>query len=248
MENERFGRTRALLGEEKFGRLQRGVGDGGWARRRGRLCVGSALARAGIGHLILVDFDIVEPSNLNRQILALHSTLGRKKRTRRRGGCVTSIPIAGLQSKICLSIGTTWNSCLISRWTWWWTPLIPFNPKCGLIEYLLQQQIPFISSMGAALKTDPSAIRLQTLNQTKNCPLARFIRKRLKRTRMRSRQSCFVFARTKWCRFPTRRCLWKTSLRTAAGNAIPWDRCRRLPAIFGLTIANQVILRLSGYK
>ena len=78
MENERFGRTRALLGEEKFGRLQGasvmvvGLGAvGGYALE--------ALARAGIGHLILVDFDIVEPSNLNRQILALHSTLGRKK-------------------------------------------------------------------------------------------------------------------------------------------------------------------------
>ena len=85
MENERFGRTRALLGEEKFGRLQGasvmvvGLGAvGGYALE--------ALARAGIGHLILVDFDIVEPSNLNRQILALHSTLGRKKRTRRRAG------------------------------------------------------------------------------------------------------------------------------------------------------------------
>ena len=79
MENKSFGRTKALLGEEKFARLQNakvmivGLGAvGGYALE--------ALARAGVEHLVLVDFDRVEESNINRQILALTSTVGRKKR------------------------------------------------------------------------------------------------------------------------------------------------------------------------
>lgn len=75
---DRFMRTRALLGEEKMSRLQQasvmiiGLGAvGGYALE--------ALARAGIGHLTLVDFDVFDETNINRQILALDSTVGRQK-------------------------------------------------------------------------------------------------------------------------------------------------------------------------
>ena len=78
MENRRFLRTEALLGKEGMNRLKAakamiiGLGAvGGY--------VLEALARAGVGHLVLVDFDVFDESNINRQILALSSTIGRKK-------------------------------------------------------------------------------------------------------------------------------------------------------------------------
>lgn len=246
MESEIFGRTRALLGEERFGRLQEasvmvvGLGAvGGYALE--------ALARAGIGHLILVDFDIVEPSNLNRQILALHSTLGRKK------GELAAERVRDINPDCRITIKDMFiNRDNLEQLFDQPVDMVvdaidSLNPKCCLIEYLQQHEIPFISSMGAALKTDPSAIRLQTLNQTKNCPLARFIRKRLKR---------------RGCDLGKVVCVCSDEVVSVPETALfmedkPSDGGRQrhtmgsLPtvtAIFGLMMANQVILRLSGYK
>ncbi len=246
MENDSFGRTRALLGAEKFARLQKakvmivGLGAvGGYALE--------ALARAGIGNLVLVDFDKVEASNINRQILALNSTIGRKK------GELAAARVRDINPACKVTVRDVFVNAdnieeLLSEPVDFVIDAIDsLNPKCGLIEALQQKGIPFISSMGAALKTDPSLIRLQRLDQTRNCPLARFIRKRLKR---------------RGCDLGKIICVSSDEVVSVPESALfmedkPSDGGRQrhtmgsLPtvtAVFGLMIANEVILRLSAYN
>ncbi len=246
MENKRFGRTRALLGEENFARLQKssvmivGLGAvGGY--------VMEALARAGVGRLVLVDFDKVEESNINRQILALGSTVGRKKGELAAARVRDINPACEVVVKDMFVNAGNLPELLAEPVDLVVDAIDSLNPKCCLMEALLQKGVPFISSMGAALKTDPSMIRLQTLDQTRNCPLARFIRKRLKR---------------RGCDLKKIVCVSSDEVVSVPSGALfmedkPSDggRARHtmgsLPTvtgIFGLVIANEAIMRLSGRK
>ena len=121
------------------------------------------------------------------------------------------------------------------------------NPKCCLMEALYERGIPFISSMGAALKTDPSFIKCGTLSASKNCGLAKFIRKRLRKRGLEiSRINC-VYSDEQVC-------LPETAL-AFDGDDASAGRVRHtlgalptITAIFGLTIANYVITSLSGHR
>ncbi len=246
MENKSFARTKALLGDEKFARLQNakvmivGLGAvGGYALE--------ALARAGIGQLVLVDFDQVEESNINRQILALNSTLGYKKCAVAAARVHDINPACQVTVKDMFVNADNLEELLASPVDLVIDAIDSLNPKCHLIEVLQKKGIAFISSMGAALKTDPSKIRLQTLDKTRNCPLAKFIRKRLKR---------------RGCELGKIMCVSSDEVVSVPESALFMEdkpseggRCRHtmgsLPtvtAIFGLTIANEAILRLSGYR
>ena len=121
------------------------------------------------------------------------------------------------------------------------------NPKCCLMEALYERGISFISSMGAALKTDPSFIKCGTLSASKNCGLAKFIRKRLRKRGLEiSRINC-VYSDEQVC-------LPETAL-AFDGDDASAGRVRHtlgslptITAIFGLTIANYVITSLSGHR
>ena len=121
------------------------------------------------------------------------------------------------------------------------------NPKCCLMETLQQRGIPFISSMGAALKTDTSKIRLSTLAETRNCPLARFVRKRLKR-RGCDLQKIVCVSSDEAVSVPESALFMEEG---ASAGGRPRHTMGSLPtvtAVFGLMMANEAILRLSGYK
>lgn len=244
--NRGFMRTRALLGEEGFSRLQQssvmivGLGAvGGYTLE--------ALARSGIGKLILVDFDIVEESNLNRQILALHSTIGYKK-TEMAAARVRDInPNCQVEIVDMFVKSESLDSLLAHPVDFVVDAIDSLNPKCCLMEALQQRQIPFISSMGAALKTDPSAIRLQRLDETRNCHLARFIRKRLKRRGCNLRQIVCV-ASDEVSDLPETALFMEETEVESSCQRHTMGSLPTITAIFGLTIANEVILRLSGNK
>ncbi len=152
---DRLHRCRLLVGEENLAKLQHAtvmiVGCG---------AVGSfaieALARSGIGHIILVDFDEIEESNINRQLFATQNTLGHKKTTAARERIAAISPdIRVTELDIFFDAGT----------------LPPMLKDCSFND------IPFISSMGAARKTDPAQVKIAKLSKTIACPLARQIRK-----------------------------------------------------------------------
>ena len=178
--DERFMRTEILLGEDGMECLKNarvmiiGLGAvGGYALE--------ALARAGIGTLMLVDFDVFDRSNINRQILALESTIGIKKTEAARRRVAEINPDCKVVVKDVFVNADTLPALLAEKPDFVVDAIDALNPKCCLIEALYHAQIPFISSMGAALKTDPAKIKYGKLGATKNCGLAKFIRKRLKK-------------------------------------------------------------------
>lgn len=246
MENNRFMRTQALLGEENFKRLQNssvmivGLGAvGGY--------VLEALARSGIGHLILVDFDKVEESNINRQILALGSTIGQKKSELAAKRVKDINPDCKVEVRDMFVNAETLPELLEQKVDMVVDAIDSLNPKCGLMQALTERQIPFISSMGAALKTDTTSIKLQTLDKTKNCPLAKFIRKRLKH------RGCDL--KKIWCvssdevvSVPESALFMEDKPSDGGRQRHTMGSLPTVTAIFGLTIANAVILRLSEYK
>ncbi len=239
-------RTEALLGEENFKRLQNssvmivGLGAvGGY--------VLEALARSGIGHLILVDFDKVEESNINRQILALGSTIGQKKSELAAKRVKDINPDCKVEVRDMFVNAETLTELLEQKVDMVVDAIDSLNPKCGLMQALTEKQIPFISSMGAALKTDTTSIKLQTLDKTKNCPLAKFIRKRLKH------RGCDLHKI--WCvssdevvSVPESALFMEDKPSDGGRQRHTMGSLPTVTAIFGLTIANEVILRLSGYK
>lgn len=177
---DRLSRTRLLLGDEAMEKLARstvmvvGCGAvGGFAIE--------ALARSGVGKLILVDFDVVKESNINRQIFALHSTLYQEKAVVARNRIRDISPDIKVEILPVLVNADTIDEVLSRRVDFVIDAIDTLNPKTILIEQLMTRGIPFISSMGAALKTDATKIAIVPMKKTIHCPLAFFVRKRLRR-------------------------------------------------------------------
>ena len=177
---DRLARTRLLLGDVAMEKLARstvmvvGCGAvGGFAIE--------ALARSGIGKLILVDFDVVKESNINRQIFALQSTLYQEKAVVARNRIRDISPDIKVEILPVLVNADTIDEVLSRRIDFVIDAIDTLNPKTILIEQLMARGIPFISSMGAALKTDASKIAVVPMKKTIHCPLAFFVRKRLRK-------------------------------------------------------------------
>lgn len=177
--NDIFLRTRMILGDEAVERLRRShvavFGLGG---------VGSyaaeALARGGVGELTLVDQDTVSPSNINRQLYALHSTVGQKKAEVAAARCRDINPSIKVHA-IC----ATYDAA--HRENFWGSPydfvvdaIDLVSCKLDLIQQAQQRRIPIISAMGTGNKLDPTRLEITDLSKTVGCPLARVMRKELK--------------------------------------------------------------------
>ena len=180
MNEKRLMRTKALLGEDGVKNLQNstvmvfGLGAvGGYALE--------GLARAGIGHLILVDFDVFDESNINRQILALSSTIGKKKTEAAKQRVLEINPECDVELEDTFVTDENINILLSRKIDYAVDAIDILKSKCSLMYELYKRQMPFVSSMGAALKTDASCIKTAKLSQTVNCPMARCIRQNLKK-------------------------------------------------------------------
>lgn len=235
MVEEQFLRTSLLLGENGIKRLQQsrvmvvGVGAvGGY--------VVEALARSGIGHLILVDFDAFDESNINRQILALHSTVGRKKVEVAKERILDINPNCEVEIKDMFVKEENISELLKNKVDFVVDAIDSLTSKCQLMEELYRQQIPFISSMGAALRKDTLHIHIAKLHQTTNCGLAKQVRKNLKNKGVDISKIEVVYSDEQ---------VLKNNINHHEHilGSLP-----TITAIFGLTIANEVIKRLSQEK
>ncbi len=173
-------RTRLLLGGEGVASLAQasvlvvGCGAvGGFALE--------ALARAGVGRLIFVDFDIFEESNLNRQIFATTDTIGKNKTLVVKERLLKINPKLQVEPLQLMVESQTLSQLFDTNPDFVIDAIDSLQPKTILLEALVQRQIPFISSMGAALKKDITRIRITSMKKTIECPLAAFVRKRLRR-------------------------------------------------------------------
>jgi len=231
-------RTRILVGDPGVAHLRAArvlvAGLGG---------VGSfaaeALARAGIGGLTLVDFDLVAPSNLNRQLVALGSTIGRRK-VEVMGERVREINSACRLTLIDRFLAADEMQQLLSGGFDWVVDAIDsLNSKVALIADSRGLGIPVASSMGAGGRTDPARIRLGDLMDSSICPLAREVRRRLRR---RGVQRGVLAV---WSDEPPRPPLAPRSMERGRPRAIN-GTVSYLPALFGMTLAGAVVHRLLG--
>jgi len=179
MSELRFSRTALLVGSEAMAKLNNSrvavIGLGG---------VGSyaveALARAGIGHFTLVDFDVVGESNFNRQLHALNHTLGEPK-TEVMKKHIEDINPAAEVITYPVFLDSTNREEILKDQDFYLDAIDSLGPKCGLLEYAVKNNFKIISVMGSGNRLNPEEIHLAPLNETVNCPLARRVRKYLKR-------------------------------------------------------------------
>lgn len=173
-------RTELLLGKERLERFSEAhvlvVGLGGvGAYAAEQIC------RAGIGQMTIVDADTVNESNLNRQLPALHSTLGEPKAE------VVAARLMDINPELKLTVVNeflrderTEEILDHAYYDFIVDAIDSLSPKVFLLYHALLRKIPVVSSMGAGAKIDPSQVRIADISKTSNCALAKAVRKRLR--------------------------------------------------------------------
>lgn len=177
---EQFTRTALLLGEAGVENLSRkrvavfGIGGvGGYTVE--------ALARSGVGHFLLVDNDRVAMSNLNRQIIATLDTVGRYKTQVMKERIASINPQAEVETRECFFLPENADTFDFASFDYVVDAIDTVTAKLELILRARQAGVPVISSMGAGNKLDPTRFEVADIYQTSVCPLARVMRRELKR-------------------------------------------------------------------
>lgn len=172
-------RTELLLGEDKLDMLRRAnvlvVGVGGVGAYAAEMIV-----RTGVGRMTIADADKVSETNINRQLVALHSTVGREK-------CeVLAERLLDINPELELKVVNRFikddetDALLDSdKFDYVVDAIDTLSPKLALIKGTLDRGIPLVSSMGAGAKTDPTLMEIKDIAKTHHCPLAHMLRKRL---------------------------------------------------------------------
>ena len=178
--DEQFSRSQLLLGGEAMTKLAGarvavfGVGGvGGYTVE--------ALARCGVGMLDLIDNDTVSISNLNRQILATHSTVGRLKVDVARERVLDINPACVVRTYSCFYLPDTADQFDFTQYDYIVDAIDTVTGKLLLAERAAEANTPIISAMGTGNKLDPTAFQVADISQTSMCPLARVMRKELKK-------------------------------------------------------------------
>lgn len=234
---EAFSRTARVWGEEAVARLSEarvavfGIGGVG-----GHLC--EALARAGVGHLHLIDRDTVSLSNLNRQIVALHSTLGQPKvevmRTR-----ITDInPDCHVTTHEMFYLPETADSIDLSRFDYVADAVDTVAAKIELVTRCQAVGVPIICAMGAGNKCHPEQFCIADLFKTDTDPLARILRRELSRRGIR--HQTVVFSREQ--PLPVRHSE-EDGHTTATPGSLPF-----VPGVMGMIMAGEILRHLVSSK
>ena len=219
MENK-FERTIQAIGETAFQRLQHarvilfGAGGvGGWCAE--------ALVRTGLLHLTIVDFDVVNPSNINRQLVATSANIGEPK-------------VEAMRQRLLLINHEAQITALTLRYNAETAEQFDFNEydyvidaidsvpdKALLLQRATASSAKVFASMGAGRKVDTSAIRISEFRKVEGCPLARALRTKMKKEG--------IFPQKKF------QCVWSPELSSESGTIAP------VVGVFGMTLANLVI-------
>lgn len=177
---EIFKRTEALIGQEAVSKLKSsnvavfGLGGvGGY--------VAESLARSGVGHLTVVDNDTIKESNINRQIIALHSTIGKLKTEAFEIRLKDINPEIEITSLNLFYLPENKDTIDFSDFDYVVDAIDTVSGKITIAEKCTEKNIPLISSMGTGNKLDPSLFEITDINKTSVCPLARVIRYELKK-------------------------------------------------------------------
>lgn len=230
-------RTRLLLGEEKSERLRQAhvlvVGVGGVGAYAAEM-----LCRAGVGRLTLVDADTVQPTNINRQLPALHSTLGQPKVE------VLAARFRDINPEVELTVLPVFlkdenipQLLDAARYDFVVDAIDTQAPKCDLIAEALRRRIKIVSSMGAGAKSDITQIRFADIWDTYHCGLSKAVRKRLQKMGIRHKLPVV---------FSTEQADPKAVLLTddEQNKKSTCGTVSYMPAVFGCYLAEYVIRRI----
>jgi len=178
--SDRFSRTELLLGKEAMDKLVSsrvavfGIGGVG-----GYVC--EALARSGVGAFDLTDNDTVSLTNLNRQIIAVQSTIGSYKVDIMRERMLDINPQADIRIRKCFFLPENSDSFPFEEYDYVVDAVDTVTAKIEIIMKAKEKGVPVISCMGAGNKLDPTMFRVADIYQTKVCPLARVMRREMKK-------------------------------------------------------------------
>lgn len=178
--SEQFSRTELLFGKESMEKLAGarvavfGVGGvGGY--------VVEALVRSGVGTLDLIDNDTICLSNLNRQIIATHDTIGRYKVDVAKERILSINPQVMVNAYRTFFLPETAEQFDFSEYDYVVDAIDTVTGKLQLVEQAVKENVPIISSMGAGNKVDPTAFEVADIYKTSVCPLAKVMRRELKK-------------------------------------------------------------------
>ncbi len=221
-------RTEMLFGKENVERLKSkrvivfGIGGVG-----GNVC--EALARTGVGGIDLVDNDTVSLSNINRQVIALHSTVGKKKTEAMRERILDINP--NIDVNIFDVFYTRENQDIFdfAKYDYVVDAIDTVSGKIALVEQCTSKGVPIISSMGTGNKVDPLAFKVADINKTSMCPLARVMRTELRKRGIKKLKVVYSEEEP------------KTPFADPIDGRIPPSSCAFIPPVAGLIIASEVI-------
>ncbi len=174
-----FSRTELLLGTEGMQKLQNatvavfGIGGVG-------CYTVEALARSGVGNLILIDDDKICLTNINRQLIATRSTIGKKKVEVMRDRILDINPKANVEIHETFYTAETADEFDFSQYSYIVDAIDTISAKLVLIQRAKAAEVPIISCMGAGNKLDPTRFEITDISKTSVCPLARVMRRELK--------------------------------------------------------------------
>lgn len=177
--SDQYSRTEMIIGTEAVDKIKAAsvivLGIGG---------VGSyvveGLARAGVGRIVLVDNDTVDITNINRQLPALHSTIGKSKAEVMAKRVKDINPSCDVEAVECFFMPETADDFDFSGFDYVVDAIDTVTGKLAIISKAVAEGVPVISSMGTGNKLDPSQFKITTIEKTKVCPLAKVMRKELK--------------------------------------------------------------------
>ena len=221
-----FSRTELLIGKENIEKLRDkkvaifGLGGVG-------SFVTEGIIRCGIKNLILVDNDEISPSNINRQLYALQSTIGKKKTDLAKERCLDINPLANIQTFNLFYLEETQNQIDLSDCDYIIDAIDTISAKLLLIENAKKLNVPIISSMGTGNKLNPFAFQISDIFKTSVCPLARTMRYELKKRGYNSKT------------LKNLKVLFSTEI--PASSIRPPASISFVPSVAGLMIASEVI-------
>lgn len=223
-----FSRTELLLGKDGVEKLKNssvavfGVGGVG-------SYIAEGLVRSGIGKITLVDNDTVNITNINRQLIALHSTMDRLKVDAARERLLDINPKLKIQTYDCFYTG---SEVELSGFDYIADAIDSVRAKVSLIENAYRLGVPIISSMGTGNKLDPTKLVVTDINKTQMCPLAKVLRYEL---RKRSVKKLKVVYSTE------QPCPHKEESEETGGNRKTIGSVSFVPSVAGLIIAGEIV-------
>ena len=196
-----------------------------------------AICRAGVGKITLIDGDVVQKSNINRQLPALHSTIDEAKVEIMRKRLLDINPNAEIQVLQQFIMPEAVEQVVTKDVDFVLDCIDSITPKITLIIHCKKNKIPFISSMGAGGKMDPSRIKIAEINDTKDCYFSRDIRKRLRKEK-------FSYGvKVVYSDEPVSKSTMALSPDTMYKKSF-YGTISYMPAMFGMTMASFVIRKI----